>query len=256
MPDLEQRLGDLAGDVYWPATPPLAGRVRARISARPTPWFTRRLALAAVAVAVAAGALIAYPPSRAAMADWINLHVLIEPVTHPPTPTPLPPGPLGKRLGLGSPTTLSRARGQLPWNIAVPSQLGGPDEVYLQEPPEGPSLGEVTLVYSVRPGIPVSGQTGVAALITEARGSVDQNFFGKMIGPGTTLEAVSVGGHQGYWIAGQPNIFFFIDAAGSFRNETLRLATNTLILDYGGTIVRIEGDLTKDQALQIAASLS
>jgi len=34
------------------------------------------------------------------------------------------------------------------------------------------------------------------------------------------------------------------------------LATNTLLIDEGGTIIRIEGDLTKDQALQIAASLS
>ena len=34
-----------------------------------------------------------------------------------------------------------------------------------------------------------------------------------------------------------------------------RLATNTLILDDRGTIVRIEGELTRDQAFQIAASL-
>jgi hypothetical protein len=35
----------------------------------------------------------------------------------------------------------------------------------------------------------------------------------------------------------------------------MRLATNTLILDVGGTIVRIEGNMTKAQALEIAASL-
>jgi hypothetical protein len=65
-----------------------------------------------------------------------------------------------------------------------------------------------------------------------------------------------VNGHKGYWISGQPHIFFFIDADGKFRDETLRLATNTLIIDDNGTVIRIEGDLTKAQALEIAASLS
>jgi hypothetical protein len=113
----------------------------------------------------------------------------------------------------------------------------------------------VTLVYSKRPGIPVASETGVAVLITEARGKVDTNFFGKMLGSGTTIEPVTIAGHQGYWVAGSPHIFIFLDADGNFRDETMRLATNTLILDDGGTIVRIEGNLTKAQAAQIAASL-
>jgi hypothetical protein len=40
------------------------------------------------------------------------------------------------------------------------------------------------------------------------------------------------------------------------RVETLRLATNTLMLDFEGTVIRIEGDLTKAQALEIAQSLA
>jgi hypothetical protein len=211
--------------------------------------------LAAAALVIAAAAVLVYAPSRTAIADWVNLHVFVKQVQHLATPSPLPPGPLGKRLGLGNKTTLAGAQSQITWHIAVPASLGTPDEVYFQPPPDGPSQGEVTVVYGTRPGIPVSGQTGVSVLITEARGAVNKDFFGKMIGPGSTLEAVTVAGHQGYWISGQPNIFFFIDAAGSFRNETMRLATNTLILDDGGTIVRIEGNLTRDQALQIAASL-
>jgi hypothetical protein len=142
------------------------------------------------------------------------------------------------------------------WTITVPKSLGNPDEVYLQQPPTGPSQGEVTLVYSARPGIPVSGQTGVSVLITEARGAVDKNFFGKMLGADTTLQEVTVNGHPGYWIAGKPHAFVFIDSSGQTRYETMRLATNTLIFDNGGTVVRIEGDLTKAQALEIARSLS
>jgi hypothetical protein len=211
--------------------------------------------MAAAAVILGIAALAAYPPSREAIANWVNVHTAFQRVTHLATPSPQPPGPLGKRLGLGAQTTLPDARKQLAWHIAVPSTLGLPDEVYLQPAVDAPAQGEVTLVYSTRPGIPIAGQTGVSVLVTEARGAVDQNFFGKMIGPNTTLEAVTVAGHQGYWISGPLNEFFFTDAGGSFRSETDRLAANTLILDYGGTVIRIEGNLTKAQALEIATSL-
>jgi hypothetical protein len=150
---------------------------------------------------------------------------------------------------------MADAQNQVSWKVMVPDSLGQPDEVYVQLPPDGPTQGEVTLVYAARPGIRVSGETGVAVLITEARGAVDKNFFGKMLGPDTTIEPVSVAGHEGYWIAGSPHMFIFIDAAGQFRDETMRLATNTLLLDESRTVVRIEGNLTKAQALQIAASL-
>lgn len=253
MPDLEEQLADLASAIAWPPTPNL-NPIHGEVLGEARRWG-RTLALVAAAVLVVVAALLAVPPTRDAIASWLNLHTLIHRTNNVPTPSPQPSGPLGQRLGLGTPTTLSAAQGSVTWQIALPSSLGQPDEVYYQAPPTGPSGGEVTLVYSSRAGIESSGETGVAVLITEARGRVDEPFFGKMLGPDTTLVKVSVGGHQGYWIAGQPHVFFFIDAEGNFRNETMRLATNTLIFDDGGTIVRIEGDLTKDQALQIGASM-
>jgi len=255
MIDLETRLEALARDIDWPATPQLSHRVLERVIRPPQRWYLTRWAVAAVAV-VAAGALLAYGPSREVIAGWLNLHTFIERVQHPPTPSPLPSSGLGGGLGLGSRTTLAAAQRHVSWKISVPAGLGQPDAVYLQLPPDGPAQGEVTLVYSPRTGIPVSTYSGVAVLVTEARGTVDQNFFGKMLGPGTTLEQVTVAGGPAYWISGQPHVFFFIDADGSFRNETLRLAGNTLILDDQGTIVRIEGNLTKAQALAIASSIS
>jgi hypothetical protein len=92
-------------------------------------------------------------------------------------------------------------------------------------------------------------------LITEARGGISDQFFGKMLGPDTKLEALTVAGGQGYWVTGSPHMFVFLDASGTIRPETMRLATNTLILVEGGTVIRIEGNLTKAQALEIAASL-
>ena len=77
----------------------------------------------------------------------------------------------------------------------------------------------------------------------------------KLSGQDTTIEQVSVGGRSGYWLSGKPHIFMFQDANGEPVPDTLRLATNTLIFDHDGTIVRIEGNMTKAQALQLASSL-
>ena len=252
--DLEDALARLARDVEWPATPDVRGRVRRRAGAG-RPWFESRWALAAVAVVAIIALLLAYTPTRTAIAEWVNLHTGITRTNSLPTQSPLPSGPIGRRLGLGAATTLDAARHGVTWTVLVPGSLGPPDEVYLQNAPDGPSLGEVTLVYGPRPGIPVAGETGAGVLVTEARGKVEEGFFGKLIGNGTTVDPVTVDGHQGWWISGSPHFFFFTDASGSTRNETLRLATNTLILDVGGTIVRIEGNVTLQQAEAIATSL-
>jgi hypothetical protein len=252
---LEQQLRGLGGGLEWPTTPNLAPLVSPRIAPRAR-WFESRWALAAAVVIIALGVLLANPPSRNAIAHWINLRTHFQQVQHLPTPTPLPSGPIGKRLGLGNPTTLQAARASVTWQVLLPSSLGDPDEIYFEAPPIGPAGGDVALVYGARQGIPVSNLTGTAVLVTEVRGKVTGDSFGKTLGEGATLEEIALAGHPGYWISGTPHVFFFIDEAGNVRYETLRLATNTLLIDEGGTIVRIEGDLTKAQALQIAGSLT
>ncbi len=260
MPDLEQQLTGLARAIDWPATPQIrvsfpAGEVLSLPARRGGSGWGRVLALAAAAAILIVATLLAYTPTRDVIAGWLNLHTTIHQEQHPPTPSPRPPGQLGSNLGLGTAVTLEEAQGQVSWKIAVPSALGRPDAVYLKLPPSGPSQGEVTLVYGHSPGINVSGKTGVAVLVTEARGAINENYFQKMIGPESTIQQVSVGGHPGYWIAGHPHDFVFTDANGNFQDDALRLATNTLIFDRSGTLVRIEGDMTKAQALQIAGSI-
>jgi len=253
--ELEWQLSRLGAELEWPATPNLAPAVRVRVAMR-RPRFDRRWVTAAAAAILVLAAIAAYPPGRDAIASWINLHTFFRTVPHLETPTPLPPGPLGRRLGLGEQTALANARAALNWPLLVPASLGAPDEVYLQPPPDRPAGGEVTLVYSARAGLPAASQTGVGVLITEARGTINSEFFGKIIGPGTTIEPVAVAGNSGYWIAGAPHTFVFIDSSGGVRFETLRLATNTLLVNVGGTVVRIEGNITKAHALAIAATLA
>lgn len=256
---LEQQLRDLARDLSWPSTPDFSGRIAARLTAPARverPWFQQRWALAAaVAIAVIA-ALLVYNPTREAIANWINIHVFIQRVPTLSSPSPRISGTVGDRLSLGRLTTLQEAQRAVSWHVSVPAALGQPDLVYILEPPAGPPATEITLVYLSVPGVNPAGETGVAVLVTEARGKVDTQFFGKMLGPDATIEPVSVDGHQGYWIAGEPHIFYYRGADGTLQQETLRLASNTLLLDVDGTLVRIEGNLTKDQAIHIAESLT
>ena len=258
MPDLEDRLTALAGGIDWPETPRLRAAIERRTVAAPTrrAFAVPRWAMAAAAVLVILATLLAYAPARTAIADWVNLHVRVNHTTALPTPSPLPTGTLGSNLGLGTRTTLQAAQTTVGWQLLVPAALGVPDAVYLQMPPDGPIQGEVTFVYAPRPGIPAASETGVGVLVTEARGSVNEQFFGKTITNGTTITPVQVSGWQGWWIAGQPHTFVFIDSENNVRFDTLRLATNTLVVDEEGTIIRIEGNLTEAQALQIASSLA
>jgi hypothetical protein len=256
--ELEAMLSDLAGRIDWPATPQLNVVIprRAAVVLPFRPRFQTRWAMAAVAVLVILATLLAYTPTRTAIADWLNLHINIRRTTALPTPSPLPSGTLGSNLGLGTQATLDTAQSKVAWQVLVPGQLGTPDAVYLKLPPDGPTGGEVSLVYAPRPAIAVASQTGVGVLITEARGSVNEQFFDKAVGPDTTIEEVTVNGHRGWWISGEPHAFVFVDTHGDPQYETLRLATNTLVIDDGGTIVRIEGHMTKSQALQIAGTLA
>ena len=72
-------------------------------------------------------------------------------------------------------------------------------------------------------------------------------------GPGTRTEPVSVGSARGMWLEGQPHFFFFRDASGAILQDTLRLAGNTLIWVKDDVTLRLEAQLTRDEALAIAA---
>jgi hypothetical protein len=263
MPDLEDRLTSLGVAIEWPETPNLSARLVLSVRMEPAGAARRtaaplqpRWALAAAAALLIAATLLAYTPTRDAIAGWVNVHTIFHRTQQVPTPTPLPSGPLGARFDLGTRTTLAVAQQQVSWHVALPASLGTPDEVYVKQPPTGPSGGMVTLVYAARPNIRVSGLTGVAVLVTEARGRVEEQFFQKTLGPGVTIEQVAVGGRSGYWISGQPHNLMFIAADGTPYFDTLRLATNTLLFDDQGTVVRIEGDMTKTQAIDIGRSVS
>jgi hypothetical protein len=157
-------------------------------------------------------------------------------------------------LGLGERVTLEEARRRVGFSVLVPGAAGfqQPAAVYVNE--AVPAGGRVDLVYRARPGLSASPFTDVGLLVTEFRGQPTPEFLKKVAVLGM-VEEVRVGGEPGYWFSGEPHFFTYRDAAGSLQDEQTRLAGNTLVWQRGELTLRIEGEISKQEALRIAESM-
>ena len=241
---IERRLFELAREVEWPPTPDLVPAVRRRIA----PRFGRGLAVLLVAAAIAL-ALV----TQVAVAQYLELRgATLRSVPALPSPSALPPGDVGQRYALGDRyATVGKASQAAGFTPLVPGALGPPDGVYYR-----PASGAITLLYRPRPGLPATADPEVGALVTEARGQVSNPSFGKLQGPGTSVEEVAIGGDLGYWISGAPHGFFFYEAGGGRTSaDSLRLSGSALIWNRGGLVLRIESGLGRDESIRLGQGL-
>jgi hypothetical protein len=267
--ELEQALADLAAALEFPPTPDLAAAVGARLDeaparaparARRRPWLIglsgwRRLAVAGlVAVLLAAAVLVASPGTREAVARRLGLRGVGVELGGPPPPTVTTRPGERLDLGLGERVTLEEARRRVGFPVLVPGAAGfrQPAAVFVNE--NVPPGGRVDLVYRARPGLPASPFTDAGLLVTEFRGQPSPLFLKKMAVAGM-VEEVTVGGEPGYWFSGEPHFFTYEDAGGNVREERTRLAGNTLVWQRGDLTLRLEGEITKAEAIRIAESM-
>jgi hypothetical protein len=267
--ELEEALRDLGGHLDHPATPPLAERVATRLREAPerpaAPLVlprrrqVRRLAVAGLAAAVlAAAVLVLSPTTREAVADLLGLRGIKIRLGGPPTSATTSPstterGGVGASLGLGRRTTLDQARASVKFPVTVPTAAGfeRPDAVYVE--PEHPADGRVDLVYRARPGLPASPYTEAGLLITQFRASVEVDFMKKLSGAGQ-VQFLTVAGGPGYWLP-QVHDLIYTDRSGSPQQEHSRLAGSTLIWQRGDVTYRLEGRISREQAIRIAESM-
>ena len=262
---LEAAIRDLGGALAYPPSPGLAEAVHARVAALPAPramWWERLLPARGTfrrSLVLALAALLVLAAAAAALRFGVpGIRLVFSGPSPSPSPgvTPSPtPAPLGSTLGLGSETTLTEARATVDFPVALPSDpaLGEPDAVYHDARVPG---GHVALVWGARSGMPAQGGGTVAALLAEFRGRVDHDLFQKVIsGGGTTVRPVAVGGAQGWWLAGDPHVIFYLDARGDFVDRESRLVGNVLIWEREGVTYRFESGLGLDEALRIAESV-
>jgi len=112
----------------------------------------------------------------------------------------------------------------------------------------------VSFVYRPGPARPEVRSTGVGFLVSQFRGRFDTAVMGKFLGPGGTAEAVSVGGHRGFWLPEPAHVVLYLDRRGNVREDTARLTANVLLWEQDGVITRLESRLSKDEMLAVAAS--
>jgi hypothetical protein len=243
MPELELALRDLGGSLDWPAAPDLEAPVRRRMGEAPArrPLVSRRALVVALAVlAVAVGAVFAVPQSRAAILEFFHLRgVTIERVQELPTVSVQ----TGLGTFLGDRVTLAEARERASFEVVVPQALGEPDEVYFQEGP--PPGGMVSFIYGT--------SDDPRALVTQFAARVKDVIF-KKVAPEGKIEAVTVDGQPGYWLEGA-HFFSYLDREGDMQSEQVRLAGNVLLWERGTRTLRLEADISKQEALRIAASV-
>jgi hypothetical protein len=214
----------------------------------------RRVAVALVAmVAVLTGVLTFSPSTRDAVARWLGLRGAGLEVV--PTLPPATSRPLGEGLFLGRRVSLADAQTSVPYRVVVPAlpELGSPDEVYVDA-----RIGDgiVSLVYRSRPGFPPAAETGAALLITQFRARIDDEVIEKkLLGTGTVIESVTVDGKDGFWLEGRPHVLYFLDPSGLRFEETVRLAGNVLLWERGHVTLRIEGEISLEEAIRIAESM-
>jgi hypothetical protein len=243
MPELELALTQIGRELHFPETPDLAPRVREMLAAGSPPRrklvpARRGLVLAVATLAVAVTAAMAVPQSRAAILEFFGLRgVEIQRVEE------LPPVPRQTTLDLGEEVTLEQAATRAGFDVVIPQELGEPDHVFYLDFPVG---GMVSFVY---------GDTQEPrALFTQFRATVGESINKKVL-ENTRIEPLSIDGQPGFWLTGEPHVFYYVDAQGRFDDENVRLAGDVLLWERGQLTLRLEGDLSKADAAEIARSV-
>jgi hypothetical protein len=235
MSELELQLTQLGRELDLPEPQDVAPAVLRRIAGPPpAPFWRRRALLIGVAVAiVAVGAVLAVPPARSAILDFFGIgSAEIRIVDELPE---VESGP----LNLGTQTTLDAARKRVP-GLLEPrgDEVGAPDAVYTE---------------AFRPGPPVTFVWGdpdrPRLLLTQVRGSY---HFEKLVhGNQGGITLTQINGTDAAWIEGEPHVVFYETPRGS-ADLPGRLARNTLVWSRGPVTLRLEGDLSRDEAERIA----
>jgi hypothetical protein len=225
MTNLEVDLRGLAPFVELPPERDLAPAVRARIGARrPHPG---RLVLALALVVAALAVAFAVPPARSAILRWLGLgNARIEFVDR------LPDVRTRRPLDLGARTSLATARKSVPYHVLTSKLLGKPEEVRVR-------FDQVAFVYDDH-----------KLVLLQSEGT----FFTKEVGPGTHVDRFRLNGEEALWVSGARHFFGYIDTNGQSRPAELYLAGNALIWQRNELTLRLEGKLSRAEAVRIARS--
>jgi hypothetical protein len=269
--DLEAALADLGVALQVPPTPDLATAIGTRLRGEPTVVararpgtrrLRRSLLLAAVISLLIVGTVLGIrfglpslgiefrPPSPSTAPTG-------PPASGSPSAASTAPSPSARptSLDFGEPTTLAAVTAAAPFAVRVPGALPPPDVVF----DGGPRLrGQIAFLYDATADLPAAPLlSGSGLLVTQTLGNPDDGLAHKLADNGlATVTSVTVNETAGYWIAGQPHVFWYLAPDGSVVEDSRRLVGDTLVWERDGVLYRIEGAITLDRALEIAESMT
>ena len=243
MSGLERALTELGRELEIPLTPDLVSIVLARVEPRRAARLHYRRWVLALGAAVLAAlvATLAIPDARSALLRILRIGgEQIELVDALPAVAP-DPVELDLDLALGRRATIEQARREAGFDLR---ELGTrPDQVYLGE------RGTVWFLY----GTP--SQVRLLVAQTPAVAVDAPLILKKLASPETRVEELSVGGASGFYLEGAPHVVLLLDERGDVIEESVRLARNVLVWEADGVTYRLEGDMSRETALELAQSL-
>ncbi len=231
MNELERRLQELGGEIAYPATPrfDLGFDHRAARAGR-----LRPLALGfAILVAALAGVLAFSPGARSAFLEIFQIRgATVERVETLPDVKV-------QRVDFGERVSRGEAERRAGFELL---DLGDEADAIFVRPD-----GLASLVYGdpARPRL----------VLSQARGALYEGFVKKTGSRRTTIRNVTVDGEQGLFVDGADHFVMFRDANGRITDEETYLAGTVLLWNRGALLLRLEGDLTEDEALELARSV-
>jgi hypothetical protein len=181
---------------------------------------------------VLAGVLALSPGARSAFLEMFHLKgATVERVEQLPEVEVRP-------IDFGDPVSREEAERRVGFELV---DLGKPDAVFVR------SDRMASLVYG-----PVDKPRLV---LSELRGAVWDGMVKKVGSRGTRIDEVTVNGQQGLFITGDEHFVMFFDENGSITDEPTYLAGTVLLWNRGPLLLRLEGDLTRAEALALANSV-
>jgi hypothetical protein len=199
----------------------------------------RRLALALAVVLAALVAVLAVPPARTAVLDWLGIGgAQIIRVDDLPSVSATP----GLEI-LGDSVTLDEARERAGFPFADPPEgERAPDQVLL-----APGM-RVTYVWE-------AGDRARLLLTQFPGDATEPGLVKKLVSSATQIDMLDIDGHRALWLEGGPHAVLFLTPDGNVGEDLGWLAGNTLLVENDGVTVRIEAQIDRDEAIELARSL-
>lgn len=241
---IEAQLQQAARHFHYPPTPDIAGEFGQQLTTskpkRSAPRVPRAAWAALLALLILAG-LLFVPQVRAAVVEFLQLGAvrifLVEP-TRTPSPVAPPessleatPTTLALLLNLAGETTLEAAQAQVNFPIRLPSIMGPPDRVFVQN-----LNGPMVILVWLEPGISLH-QLGPGVLISKVQPHL--------------IEETTVRNQPAVWVEGPYPLQL---TNGSYELRRV-IEGHTLIWTEGDITYRLESSRPLTETRQTAESL-